>query len=92
MVQNASTGLPIIAKPIGRKQPLAACRILLICMIPKLVPRLPGCSNFGNGVLGAAFPLKVANNIPLRTNHNMDLNIHAGVIYTLRSRSQAMLR
>ena len=65
MAQNASTGFPIIAKPIGRKQHLAACRILLICMIPKFVPRLPGWSNFGNGVSGAAFQLKVANNIPL---------------------------
>ena len=91
MAQNASTGVPILANPIGRKQHLAACRILLIGMIPKIVPRLPGCSNFGNGVWGSAFPLKVANNIPLRPNHNMNRNIHAGV-YTLRWRSQAMLR
>ena len=92
MAQNVSTGLPVIAKPIGRKQDLAACRILLICMIPKFVPILPSWSNFGNGVSGAAFPLKVANNIPRRTNRYMNLNIHAGVIYTLRSKSQAMLR
>ena len=92
MAQNTNTGLPILANPIGRKQHLAACRILLIGMIPKIMPRLPGWSNFGNGVWGAAFPLKVANNIPLRTNHNMSLNIHAGVIDTLRWRSQAMRR
>ena len=54
MAQNASTGLPIIANPIGRKQHLAAYRILLICMIPKFVPRLHGWSNFGYGVSDAA--------------------------------------
>ena len=66
--QNASTSLLIIVNLIGRKQYLAACRILLICMIPKFVPRLPASSNFGSGLSGTAFRVKVANNIPLRTS------------------------
>ena len=50
--QNASAGLLIIANLIGRIEYLAACRILLICLIPKFVPRLPASSNFGNGLSG----------------------------------------
>ena len=59
MAQNASTGPPILANPIGQKQHLAACRILLICMIPKFVPRLPGCSKFGNGILGRSVSAQI---------------------------------
>ena len=84
--QNASTGLLIIVYLIGRKQYLAACRILLICMIPKILPRPPALSNFGNGVSDMGFPVKFARSTPLHTNHNMNLNTHAEMIYTLRSR------
>ena len=84
--QNASAGLLINANLIGCKQYLAAFKILLICMIPKFVPRLPASSNFGNGISGTALPVKAANSIPLRTSHNMNLNTHPEVIYALRSR------
>ena len=84
--QNASAGLLSNANLIGCKQYLAACKILLICMIPKFVPRLPASSNFGNGISGTAFPVKAANSIPLRTSHDINLNTHAEVIYILRSR------
>ena len=84
--QNASVGLLIDADLIGCKQYLAACKVLLICMIPKFVPRLPASSNFGNGISGTAFPVKAANSIPLRISHDMNLNTHPEVICALRSR------
>ena len=87
MAQNASAGLLIIANLIGGKEHLAACSILLICMIPKFVPRLCTSSNFGNGVSDTAFPVKVAYSIPICTSHKMRLNIHTEVIYALGSRT-----
>ena len=84
--QNAWANALVILNLIGREEDLVACRILLICMIPKFVPRLRTGSNFGNGVSGTAFPVKVAHDKPLHTNHNMSLYTHAEMIYPLRSR------